>query len=217
MSWRNDPGMCRSDPLPRGSGQTVTNEIAAIDRGRRRSPSPVANDVRKVTLDASVCLAWLLDEDRPAWVDELSRAAGTGSVVLSVPSLFWLEVGNRLARDVLLSDDQALEAMLRLDALGLETIELDTPLRMQALRLARETGLTTYDAAYLALAHADKAPLATLDAELDKLATALGVGYPPAATGSSGRISDVETAYAGRASDPISLAAIGSALAEMRQ
>ena len=64
--------------------------------------------------------------------------------------------------------------MLRLDALGLETIEVDAPLRLRALQLARETGLTMYDATYLALADATGSDLATLGRALTSTATSLG-------------------------------------------
>jgi predicted nucleic acid-binding protein len=43
------------------------------------------------------------------------------------------------------------------------------------LSLAREQGLSTYDAAYLELAIREGLPLATLDTELKKAAKAVGV------------------------------------------
>lgn len=41
--------------------------------------------------------------------------------------------------------------------------------------LARKYGLTGYDAAYLSLAQRERAPLATLDEELRRAATAAGI------------------------------------------
>ena len=167
--------------------------------------------MKRVTLDASVAIAWLMDEERPAWVDRLIDEARAGTLGLAVPSLFWMELGNRLSRDQSLTDDQAVDGLLRFESLGAETVELERPLRIRALQLAREQRLTMYDGAYLALAHALDAPLATLDRRLESAAAALGIGHRHG----SHHTSEEQAAY-GQEADLVSVAAIGAALAELR-
>jgi predicted nucleic acid-binding protein len=167
-----------------------------------------------VTIDASVALAWLLDESRPPWVDGLLDDMRRDAVRTIVPSLFWLEVGNTISRLRTISDEQALDGLLRLDELGIATIELDRPSRARALLLARETGLSMYHAVYLALAETTGTRLATLDERLVRAGSSRGLEYPPGAS----RVSETENRYGGtRTVDPVSLAAVGSAIAELRR
>lgn len=165
----------------------------------------------RVTLDASVAIAWQLEEERPEWVDALLDRARLGAIGLVVPSLFWMELGNRLARDLALTDDQAVDGLLRFESLAPETVELERPLRMRALQLARQQRLTMYDGAYLAIAHALDAPLATLDRRLDAAAAALGINH----RSKTYRTKEDAATYR-RDADPVSLAAIGAALADLR-
>lgn len=166
----------------------------------------------RFTIDASVVLSSLLVQPRPAWVDDTLGRVARGEATLIAPALLWVEVGNRLARrDV--SDEQALDAMLRVDSLGIELLELERPLRLRALQLGRDHALTMYGATYLAVAETTGAVLLTLDRELDTAASAIGVGRtgprrtsePPAPYGDS------------RQPDRTSIAAIGAALAVMRR
>jgi predicted nucleic acid-binding protein len=174
----------------------------------------------RVVIDASVALAWLLDEQRPDWLDDLRDDLADGRVELSAPSLFWLEVGNALARRTDLADEQAVEGLLRLEGLGISTIELDRPLRLVALTIARQHALTTYDAVYLALASSLPARLATLDARLAGAAAGLGLAYRQDAPRS---MREPSAAYAGPGAgrsaipDTRSLATLGAHLAELRR
>lgn len=168
--------------------------------------------MRQTTIGSSVVIARLLGEPRPAWVDGLFADAVAGRTGLIAPSLMWLEVGNRLARSPRVSDERALEGMLRVDALPIEVIEVDRPQRLRALQLARQYDLTIYDAVYLAVADGAGAPLATLDRELQRAAQAMGLGRD----GASSRTSEAALTYAATPGDLGSLAAIGAALAEMR-
>jgi len=164
-------------------------------------------------IDASVVIAHLLDEPRPGWVDQaIGRVAGERSSLIA-PSLLWLEVGNRLARSGIMSDEFALEAMLRAEALRIESVEFGRPLRLRALHLARAHGLSMYDAAYLAVAEAASAPLLTLDRRLEQAATSMGMGRE---SGDS-QVSEPAAPYGDKPVDMTSLAAIGAALAEMRK
>ena len=165
------------------------------------------------TVDASVVLAWLLGEPRPAWVDETIAAARAERHTLVAPSLIWMEIGNRFTRTRGVQEEFALEAMIRAEVLGVECVELDRPIRLRALQLAHERGLSMYDAAYLAVAEATRTPLLTLDQRLERAAQAMGLG-PGSDTR---RISEPSTPYGDRVVDQQSIAAIGAALAEMRK
>lgn len=166
----------------------------------------------RFTIDASVVLAVLLVERRPAWVDEALELVAHSEATLAAPTILWVEVGNRLMRQDV-SDERALDAMLRVDSLGIEPIELERPLRLRALQLGRDHALTMYDATYLAVAETTEATLLTLDRRLEKVATAIGLG-----PSGPRRVSEPEAPYdGGRQVDRASLAAIGAALAEMRK
>lgn len=168
-----------------------------------------------IVCDASVALAWLLDESAPAWVTALWEAVTGGRVDVQVPALFWLEIGNRLVREVDLAGEQVLEAILRLEDLGFQTIEADRSLRLMAIHFARRFSLSTYDALYLALADTSDVPLATLDRRLGAAAAALGRRYgddPGSAIGETSASYGTD-----RVADPMSLAALGAYLAELRQ
>lgn len=169
-----------------------------------------------IVVDASAAAAWLLDQPRPAWVDELFAAAARLEARLAVPSLFWLEVGNALVTRRDLSDDQAIDGLIRLEAIGIDTIRTDRPLRLQAILLARETRLTMYDATYLALAIATAATLATLDRELRAAATSRAVPTAGDTDADPRRVSESGAPFA-RTSDSVSVDAIGAAIGELRR
>ena len=83
-----------------------------------------------------------------------------------MPTFFWLEIGNHYVRRRDLAGEQVLEGILRLEALGFQTIDMDRSLRLMAIHLAQRFRLSTYDALYLALADTSDLPLATLDRRL---------------------------------------------------
>ena len=121
---------------------------------------------RAVVIDASVALAILLGEP------EASLAHGAVAAWTSVgrrrvvPGLFWLEVVARLGREPEATGTFILEAVHRLDSMGLETVDLDRPTLIQTIDVMERTGLTEYDSAYLALADQIGATLATFDVQL---------------------------------------------------
>ena len=126
-----------------------------------------------VVVDASIAAAWLLPE-------EDSDAAEAVIMGLSgrppVPSLFWHEVRNILVtaerRGRIVAGEPA-AAMGRLRRLPLEDAGAGSD--GAVLALASAHGLTTYDAAYLALAQQRGLPLATLDQKLARAARREGV------------------------------------------
>jgi predicted nucleic acid-binding protein len=131
-----------------------------------------------IVVDASLALAWLLDETRAAEADAALFEAVTESVV--VPPLFWLEVANalrtRLRRSLI---DEAFRnaALTRVRALGIVTADgadVGDGVLDRTIALSDRFELTVYDAAYLELALRLGAPLLTFDDALARAASAAG-------------------------------------------
>lgn len=116
-------------------------------------------------VDASIAAAWMLPDEQTSATDAvLERLTAAPALV---PSLFWHE-----ARSLFLTAERrgrfaaggAQAAMLRLRLLPLE--DHGSGNDRVVLELAAAEALTAYDAAYLALAVAESAALATLDRKL---------------------------------------------------
>lgn len=130
-----------------------------------------------LVLDRSATLAWLYPDERsPIAAQAFELVATEGAWV---PSLWRLEIANSLqigirrGRIDTVFRDTALADLGRLDI----TIDPDTDkLAWTAiLGFADRFRLTTYDAAYLELAHRRSLPLAALDGPLCAAARTLGV------------------------------------------
>lgn len=147
---------------------------------------------RAVVVDASVALARIRRE--PLWQDVDRRLRGWQSegATLYVPAHFWLEISNALIRGHGMSGSGAMEAVHRLDELGLQTVDLGRPLLLLALDLAERHRLSMYDAAYLAIAESLGALLFSADVELVAAAGSRGV-LPP--SGSDHRLSERPAQY----------------------
>jgi predicted nucleic acid-binding protein len=132
----------------------------------------------RFVLDASIALAWFLDDPVSVYATRVreSLIAGMRAVV---PALWHLEMANGLAvaerRRILASEDvaSALTYVEQLTA-AIETNTDLVPIR-QALNTARAFRLSAYDAVYLDLSRSESLPLATLDQTLRTAATRAGV------------------------------------------
>ena len=133
----------------------------------------------KFILDASITLAWFLDNPVPAYAIHIRDALVHGSRAL-VPALWHLEIANGFAvaerRHILTSADvsQGLKNVEEIVIQRLETEGKIISLR-KAVATARAYQLSAYDAAYLDLASEQALPLATLDLSLRRAATRAGV------------------------------------------
>lgn len=130
-----------------------------------------------LVLDGSATLGWLYPDERsPIAAEAFELVATEGAWV---PSLWRLEVANSLqigirrGRIDVVFRDSALADLGRLNI----SVDPDTDkLAWTAiLGFADRFRLTTYDAAYLELAHRRSLPLATLDNSLCAAAQTLGV------------------------------------------
>ena len=132
-------------------------------------------------LDCSITVAWLFDDESTPQTDELlDRLKDSGALV---PALWRLELGNVLARAERLKRITAAQIADYVDLLDRSPIVTDTETESRAFRevltLARNEGLTTYDAAYLELAVRRRLSLATLDKELIRAAHRVQVSTLP--------------------------------------
>ncbi len=125
-------------------------------------------------IDTSVTVAWYLDERfSPAarvWQDRLLG----GKARLFVPALHYWEFANVLRTLVArggIGQDLATEIFdLHLDA----PLEVAEPERRVVLSTAMEYGATAYDAVFIALAMANRAPLITAERTTTGWVTKLG-------------------------------------------
>jgi len=123
-----------------------------------------------VVCDASVAAAI-------AYGEPLSDRAQTlvGVKRLLAPALFRYEMANILVRKCRFAPDDASRfEKAFLDSLRIP-IRLVDPSWPAVVEIARENGLSAYDAAYLQLALELRVPLATLDERLGQAAAKLGV------------------------------------------
>jgi predicted nucleic acid-binding protein len=129
---------------------------------------PAGQYARKAPLvvDCSVLAAVLLDEP-----DRDSAARVMAGKALFAPDLLQHEmVSVALKKSAAGGPELARQALADLAALELTRCRIDVGLQYE---LAERTGLTAYDAAYLQLAIELRAPLATFDRKLGKVATRL--------------------------------------------
>jgi predicted nucleic acid-binding protein len=134
--------------------------------------------VSRFVLDASVALAWLLDDPVPAYALKVKGSLRNTRPL--VPSLWTLEMANVLAvgeRRGNLTSDQVVRSMRLVEQLLGETIEVITSAVTfrQVLATARSFRLTAYDAVYLETARSEGISLATLDRALRAAAPLAGV------------------------------------------
>ncbi len=133
----------------------------------------------RFVLDASVGLAWFLDDPVPDLATNVWQSLRHGSRAL-VPSLWVLEMANGFAtverRGVLAPS--FIDRWLN-DVEGLLSSVIDHSARAisvrQAFSVANAFRLTAYDATYLEMARAEHIPLATLDRPLRHAAIRAGV------------------------------------------
>jgi len=125
----------------------------------------MAREPALVVADASVVLKWQLDDEDciPQATALRDDFYARGAVNVIAPHLLVYEVINGIAiaaRQRRVTPDKAIEALSNLMALGVELKDVE-PSRV--LEAALRYNLAAYDAAYLALAEAEKCELWTGD------------------------------------------------------
>lgn len=130
-------------------------------------------------LDNSVLCAWFIGNQATPYADAVAARLETDRAV--APALLRLEFANVLRTACKRGRLIAQEAQLVVDEVCRLPIDFDlqTPDVPELLSLALRYDLTSYDAAYLALALREQLPIATQDAALAEAAWAAGVGVLP--------------------------------------
>jgi predicted nucleic acid-binding protein len=141
--------------------------------------------VNHFVLDASVGLAWAVDDPEPVGAREIRESFGTGRLAI-VPALWVLEIANGLAvaeRRGKLNLAEIEQARNLYEKMMSTYIEVQTESPRESFReiqeLALRHRLTAYDSAYLHLALQHRLPLATLDESLAAAAQKSGVAVLP--------------------------------------
>lgn len=131
----------------------------------------------RFVLDCSVTMAWCFEDESAPGAEKALDALGSGEAV--VPSLWPLEVANALLaaeRRKQLTEAQSRRFIEMVRELPIVVDEGGAQRGMnEILALARERGLSAYDAAYLEVAMREGLPIATLDRELAKTAKRSGI------------------------------------------
>jgi predicted nucleic acid-binding protein len=134
-----------------------------------------------IVVDASVALAWCFPDEASQYAETVLIAL-EGKRVL-VPAVWPLEVTNALVvaeRGKRVSQPEIRRFVELLEGLTIKEDSLPVAGSMSnILPLAREYGLSAYDASYLEVAIRHGAPLATLDSGLEKAGRKAGVEILP--------------------------------------
>ena len=128
--------------------------------------------------DASVTLAWCFEDEATDWTDSLLDRLRAGDRIM-VPAHWPTEISNGMVLALRRKRIQPGRPALFWDALAILPIGVEPPLSpLQAkavLALCALHGLTAYDATYLELAKRKDLPLATLNTDLIRAASAEGI------------------------------------------
>lgn len=131
----------------------------------------------RLVIDASVVVAWVLEDERTAAAIEVRRQVRECGAL--VPSIWRSEIANALlaaSRRGRMTYEQCVDSLVDLAALPIRADELTwTRAWHETLSLAHLHRLTVYDAAYLELAVRESLPLATFDAALRSAAATRGI------------------------------------------
>ena len=127
-----------------------------------------------IVLDNSIVMSWsLADEADPVAERAMQRVVGEGAVV---PGIWWYELRNAFVVNERRGRLDAADTGAILTDLSELRITLDSDHDDGALlALARQHGLSIYDAAYLEVALRRELPLATLDQQLRQAAATRAV------------------------------------------
>jgi predicted nucleic acid-binding protein len=133
--------------------------------------------VNGIVIDASVALAWCFPDEASDYADGALLALEDRTAM--VPAIWSVEIANALLVGERRKRIRQPEVRRFIELLkGLSILEDGQPFAVAVsniLPLAREYDLSAYDAAYLDVAVRHGAPLATLDAALQKACHAAGV------------------------------------------
>ncbi len=127
-------------------------------------------------LDGSIVMSWALDEEVDAVASAALARLSDEDEQAHAPTLWWMEIRNALIVNERRKRITPVKTARLLGALSRFNVMLDSQTQeAPLLSLARQHGLTVYDAAYLELTLRLGLPLATLDKALAKAARSEGL------------------------------------------
>lgn len=128
-------------------------------------------------LDCSVSMAWCFEDEIVKYSEAVFDALNNETAL--VPAIWPLEVANVLLIAERKKRINPIKSISFKEALRMLPIQIDHTTSQRALgsimEVAKEVGITAYDAAYLELALHSGLPLSTLDLALKKAAHKVGV------------------------------------------
>lgn len=136
---------------------------------------PAATYQPVYVVDASIVVKWFCPEEDSHLSLRLLDDCQAGRRRLIAPSLLAYEVANALRYNTSLTPERIEQALIALDSLPIATASFGFTALAGICRIARDTGLTVYDAVYLALAVSEGVPLVTADRFLIEKGMAAGL------------------------------------------
>ena len=133
---------------------------------------------KRIVLDASVAVAWCFEDESTRFTEGVLDLLSAGTEVLT-PAIWPFEVANALLvaerrKRITLAQVTALLQRIAGLRISVDPIQPGTAFN-QILSIARQSGLSEYDAAYVELALREALPLAALDDKLRRAATRVGI------------------------------------------
>ena len=132
---------------------------------------------RPVVIDASVVMEIVLLHPRAETASRAIQGWARTRRDRVVPSHFWYELVNGLARGHGFSGKQLMDAIYQTERFGLRTVNPDRGTLMLVVDRVERLGLSSYDALYLATAESLRADLATFDRRLAAAAGARAISF----------------------------------------
>jgi predicted nucleic acid-binding protein len=131
--------------------------------------------LKHLVIDASLTVAWMLEEAPPLALRAM-HLIQSGTIAV-VPDLWYYEVCNSLitAERKGRAAEQVVTALVADVERLAEFLEASPTTPSLLVTAARQSGLTAYDAAYWELARRRRLPLATLDAQMRTAAQKAGI------------------------------------------
>ncbi|MDO8731343.1 MAG: type II toxin-antitoxin system VapC family toxin [Actinomycetota bacterium] len=126
-----------------------------------------------MVLDASLALAYVMPDEDSSAASTLLVRIEEGPVL--APTIWIYEIASALRMGQVRSRLTSEMAESVLTTLAELHVEFENPNGHQLMRLSHQTGLTVYDASYIALCLKHQLPLASLDRRLVRAARDLGI------------------------------------------
>ena len=136
----------------------------------------MTTEIARFVLDSSVTLSWAFTDEQDPSAMRAAQLLESDAADALVPVLWWYEIRNTLIvgeRRSRISHEHTAIFLSQISHLPIEIA--GAPDDGILLNLARETKLTVYEAAYLAVARRENRPLATLDTALRAAALSRGI------------------------------------------